>query len=37
LVGCIQNFRIGRKDTDLRYPSSKDIIKASQIREFALL
>ncbi len=37
LVGCIHNFRIGRKDTDLRYPSSKDIIKASQIREFALL
>lgn len=36
LVGCIHKFRIGRKDTDLRYPTSKDIIKVSQIRKFAL-
>ena len=34
LIGCILKFRIGRKDSDLSFPNSKDLIKVSKIREF---
>ena len=36
LVGCILKFRIGRKDSDLNYPNSEHIIKASKISEFTI-
>ncbi|UYV69988.1 hypothetical protein LAZ67_7001389 [Cordylochernes scorpioides] len=33
LVGCIRRLKVGRKLLDLRFPTSKDILRAKDIRE----
>nr|XP_042902800.1 agrin [Parasteatoda tepidariorum] len=33
MVGCIRRLKIGKKEVDLRYPHSKDIIKGHGIHE----
>ncbi|RWS04342.1 agrin-like protein [Dinothrombium tinctorium] len=32
-VGCLYKLRIGRKDVDIRYPGSKDIIKVHNVHD----
>ncbi|KFM80719.1 Agrin, partial [Stegodyphus mimosarum] len=33
MIGCIRRLKIGKKEVDLRYPGSKDIIRGSGIHE----
>ncbi|GIX70538.1 hypothetical protein CEXT_321631 [Caerostris extrusa] len=33
MIGCIRRLKIGKKEVDLRYPTSKDIIRGSGIHE----